>query len=189
MGKDYRQKKKGKGSERFARLPFYMMRSAAWRALDCVARSLYIELLARYNGVNNGSIGLGVREAATALNVGKSVANRAFHDLRRLGFIDVGQGSTFNQKRLAREWLLTDLRDDRNGHAPRKDFMRWTPEKQNAVPSEVRIVPSEVHESNQIPHERGLKGPQAPIQYPTQDYEAELVSAERYTYRSTTGRA
>jgi hypothetical protein len=42
-------------------------RSAAYHGLGSYARSLLFELIDRYNGCNNGMIGLGVREAAYEL--------------------------------------------------------------------------------------------------------------------------
>lgn len=126
-----RGSKKGRGGGNFAMLPHYLLKSPAWRALDTNARALYLELLVRFNGHNNGSIGLGTREAADSLNVKKDTARRAFNALEEHGFIAVAQTSTFGQKRLSREWLLTDRHDDRNGQGARKDFMRWRPEKQN----------------------------------------------------------
>lgn len=127
-----RGKKKGRGGGNFVMLPHYLVKSAAWRDLSANARALYIEIVLRFNGTNNGSIGLGNREAAEALNVkGKDTARRAFDELMEHGFIALGQASSFGQKRLSREWLLTDHHDDRNGQGARKDFMRWPHQKQN----------------------------------------------------------
>src|SRR5690606_11224990 len=95
--------RKGRGGGSFVMLPHYLLKSTAWRDLDTNARALYVELLLRYNGQNNGNIGLGNREAGEALNLSKDSARRAFDALIGHGFIEVAQGSTFNQKRLSRE--------------------------------------------------------------------------------------
>jgi len=131
--------RKGRGGGSFVMLPHYLLKSSAWRDLDTNARALYVELLLRFNGANNGSIGLGTREAADALHVGRNTAARAFDALQSHGFIAIAQDASFDQKRLARAWLLTDFHDDRNSQAARKDFMRWQPEKQNIVPPQSRI--------------------------------------------------
>ena len=50
-----RHNHKGRSTtERFVSLPHYMLRSAAWRSLSPVARCIFIELAAIYNGSNNG---------------------------------------------------------------------------------------------------------------------------------------
>lgn len=114
------------GGERHLRLPHYMLKSPAWISLDPVARCLFVEVAQRYNGHNNGEIGLGVREAGAALHVRPQTAGRAFDTLRTTGFLRVGRDSAFNMKsRLTREWIVTlfPLGNDRASH----DFMRWTP--------------------------------------------------------------
>jgi hypothetical protein len=119
-------------SGRYVTLREYMIGSAAWQSLDCVARCLYMEIARRYRGPNsnNGKIPYSVREAAVALHVSKDTANRAMLDLQDRGFAKVAKNSGFNVKgRVSREWLLTEFPDDRSGvHAePTKEFMRWQP--------------------------------------------------------------
>jgi hypothetical protein len=114
------------------RLYEYMQASPAWQSLDCVERSLYVELARRYRGAgsNNGDIPYGVREAAKALGVGRATAGRALQILRERGFIRVGTASGFNMKgRVSTRWLLTEFPDDRvAGQAiGPKDFMKWVP--------------------------------------------------------------
>ena len=142
MGKG-RSKNKPGGGGNFAMLPHYLLKSAAWRDLDTNARALYVEILFRFNGTNNGSIGLGTREAGKALHVSKDTAIRAFDALVDHGLIVLATASTFNQKRLSREWLLTDHPDDRNGQGARKDFMKWGTEKQKIGASQGQIGASQ----------------------------------------------
>jgi len=127
--------KRGRGGfdGRYVRLMEYMLASEAWQSLDPVARALYIEIARRYRGPNsnNGKLPYSVREAAAALNVGRSTANRAFHHLMERGFIAVGKRSGFSMKgRVSTEWLLTEFPDDTqtgiNFQIPSKDFMRWS---------------------------------------------------------------
>jgi DNA-binding transcriptional MocR family regulator len=111
-----------------------MLASAAYGALDGNSKALYIELSRRYRGPNsnNGKIPYSVREAACALRIGRSTAQRCFDRLQELGFIKVGKRSGFNVKgRAATEWLLTEFPDDTRGVAApaSKEFMSWTPVK------------------------------------------------------------
>ena len=168
-------------SSPFTMVPNWLTNTAAWRDLDPVARALYLELRQRFNGTNNGFIGMGCREAGEALNVGRNVARRAFDSLLRHGFLHVAQGSTFDQKRLAREWLLTELKDDRNGHLASKDFTRWTPSEQN-------IGTPACHIGTRACRENGNKRSHQPYRHTSVPIDAELdhlQAHERATYTST----
>jgi hypothetical protein len=117
-------KGRSEGVDRFVMLPHYLLKSAAWRSLKPVERGLYVEVAQRFNGSNNGKIGLGQREAGMALHVRPQTAGRAFDRLVETGFLRMTRDSAFNMKnRLAREWAMTDW-DIGDVHAPR-DFMRW----------------------------------------------------------------
>jgi hypothetical protein len=79
-----------------------------------------------------------VREAATALGIGKSTANRCFDRLHEVGFVKIGKRSGFSMKgRVSTEWLLTEFPDDTKGISAfaSKDFMKWVPEKLNNSPT------------------------------------------------------
>jgi len=105
-----------------------MMRTEAWRSLDCVARCAYIEMAARYagRGSNNGRLPYSLREMAEALNVSKMTALRAFHKLQERGFIVETKHGAFSLKlRHATEWRLTEFEDDRTGALATKDFAQW----------------------------------------------------------------
>ena len=100
---------------RYVRLTEYMLASAAWQELTGNSRALYIELARRYRGPNsnNGKIPYSVREAASALGIGRSTAQRCFEQLTALGFVKIGKRSGFSVKgRVATEWLLTEFPDD-----------------------------------------------------------------------------
>lgn len=169
----------------FVRLDRWMLETAAWRDLDPVARALYVELRQRYNGLNNGSIGLGTREASEALHVGRTTIQRAFDDLLDHGFIEVAKLSGFNQKRLTREWLLTSEKDDRNGHLASKPFVSWRPTEKTIGPSRDRIGPSQDRPFPSVSHRSAHRSPGEPIAAKTVDLQARMGT----TYRSTTGRA
>jgi len=129
----------------FVQLFRWVTSSAAWKALNPPERALYLELRARFNGHNNGTIGLGCREAAESLNVGRDTAHRAFGRLAEMGFIEpttVGRFSAGGRK--ATEWLLTELPDDRTGHKASKAFMSWVGEgvvKEKARPISSHVSP------------------------------------------------
>jgi hypothetical protein len=109
------------------RLHHWMLRSLAWRALSPVEKAVLLDLWQRHNGINNGQIVYGVREAEK-IGVSKSVAAVAVKRLVELGFLKVTRDANFKRKtQEARCWALTaEPIDDR---VPTKDFMRWQPGK------------------------------------------------------------
>jgi len=127
------------GVDRFLSLPHYLLKSEAWKSIGPVPRALFIEVAQRWNGFNNGRIGLGVREAGEALHVKHTTAGAAFKVLQDRGFLVLTKDSGFDQKRLAREWRVTafPVGDSRAPSSPpSKEFLRWRPtdKKQNAGP-------------------------------------------------------
>ena len=127
-------KRAGERGPTFVQEFHYIMETAAWRDLDCVARSVYLEIKRHYSGSNNGRIGLSCRQAADAIGMSPASASRAFQTLIEHGFIvEVvkgvpARGSGFNK---ATEWLLEEYRDDRAGRPPSKSFMSWS---KNRIP-------------------------------------------------------
>lgn len=122
---------KKKGGPKFVQLFHWVMDTPAWRDLDTTARSLYLELKRHYSGTNNGSVGLGCRQAAEALGVHYSTASRAFRSLCEHGFIvPVTPGRFGNGYHLATEWLLTEYFDNQTGEPARKDFLKWSADSQ-----------------------------------------------------------
>jgi len=113
--------------------------------LSPAERAVLVEVMMRYNGTNNGRIGLGSREAGAACGISKNTAGRALKQLQAKGFVVVMTPSNFNRKnRLAAEYALTEFRNDKTGEMATTAFMRWTPEKQNTVPSQGQSVPDKV---------------------------------------------
>jgi hypothetical protein len=121
--------------DRFVMLPFYLLKSPAYRSLSVTARALIPEIAMRFNGENNGRISFSVREAGKAVGRDKDTAGNALHELEDKGFLDAKRKGYFSSiQSKATEWRLTWLPcgDER----PTKEFMRWQqPEKkQIAVP-------------------------------------------------------
>ena len=103
-------KQKGRASGRFAMIPFAILDSDAFRSLSADAVYVYIRILRRHNGSNNGYIPFGCREAAIECNMSKMTAQRAFKQLEEVGLIECIVPSSFNsRKKLAREWAFTHL--------------------------------------------------------------------------------
>lgn len=176
MAKNRRQK-----SPPFVMLPHWVLRSPAWRSLSPNARAIYLELKARFNGANNGMIGLGCREAAEATNMHKNSANRAIQELEDTGFIQAAVKGAFRQNgRKATDWLLTELQDDRTGHAPLKSFMS-TAFRKNPSPSTGTVSPSTGTQTDKTGQRTVLR----PSTGTETRKRADLASLQRDTSRST----
>lgn len=124
----YNKTGRSKGDPRHVRLYHWMMKSEAWRSLDCRARCALIELYALYNGSNNGELFLSVRELANRLGCGKATAHNALKTLEDRGLIRAKERGGFNVKhRHATTWILNEFPcADR---LPSKEFMRWLPKE------------------------------------------------------------
>jgi len=79
------------GTDRHLRLPHFLLQSQAWVSLQPNERALFVEVAQRYNGQNNGQIGLGVREAGKALQIRPQTAGLAFDVLLERGFLHIGR--------------------------------------------------------------------------------------------------
>jgi hypothetical protein len=94
--------KKRKGRQ-FLQLFTNVKRSTAYHGLSPKARSVLFEIIDRYNGINNGMIGLGVREVAYELGIGHSSAGRAMQELDDAGLARPMKPGAWRGKR-ATEW-------------------------------------------------------------------------------------
>ncbi len=99
-------------TSRFARLDYRLLNSNAYRALSPNARALLVEVVMLYNGENNGSLWLSVRDAAHRMGVADvTAASNAFAELQDMGFIAMTQDAYFRVKASdtcrARCWRLT----------------------------------------------------------------------------------
>lgn len=118
---------RSKRSPRFVMLPHYLLRSEAYRSLKPGPVALLVQIVLRYNGSNNGLIGLGRREACEAISISdKDTASKYFRELEEKGFIKATKHGAFNMKdpsaRRATEWALTWER--LNEQPPTKEFMK-----------------------------------------------------------------
>jgi hypothetical protein len=111
-----------------------MLRSQTWRSLSPVARSVFIELAAIYNGSNNGHLALSTRDAAERVRCSKDTAAKALADLIAKGFIEVCSRGHFDRKSPhASEYRLTLYSCDRTGGRASKAFMSWRDEQPKSV--------------------------------------------------------
>lgn len=122
---------------RFVRLDYRILNSNAYRSLSPNARSLLVELIMLYKGDNNGSLYLGVRDAAHRMGVADlTAASRAFDDLMALGFIEMTQDAHFKVKASetsrARCWRIT-WEAGPGRKAPSSDFLTREPEPQTSA--------------------------------------------------------
>jgi hypothetical protein len=125
------------------RLYHWFLKSEAWKSLSPNARALYVEVVTRYNGSNNGRIGFSIRDAAKALHIGRTGASAAFAELQDRGFLVIEKRSAFSLKtKLATEWRLTEFPCDVTNALSTRDFMRWTPEEKITVPNRGPTVPN-----------------------------------------------
>jgi DNA-binding transcriptional MocR family regulator len=119
-------KDKGK-RERYVMLRYWMLNSDAWKSLPGLARALYVEIVQRYNGRNNGHIPYSVREAVQALRISKDTVRHLLGILQARGFIVCTRKGYFSVKTTkdASEWRLTEYDSDHPVAHATKDFMRW----------------------------------------------------------------
>lgn len=147
---DHRADLRGKP---FVGLPAAVLYSPAYQNLGLVPRAILLELLGRFNGYNNGKIGMSYREMADRLNM-KSLKGigPAIVVLHGHGFLDVTMEGKWKQKQ-ARTYRLTFLSSGSNGQVPAtNEYARWTPHKANSclhptVTEKPRSVPLEVTEA------------------------------------------
>jgi hypothetical protein len=132
-GRGHNAKGRTKKGNRFVKIDHWVMATVAWLLLSIAARALYVELLRRYNGHNNGEISLSVREAARLLHIAKDTASKAFKELEAKGFVKRHVCGSFNWKRKhATTWILTEY--DFQEEPATKEFARWRPERKKSGP-------------------------------------------------------
>jgi hypothetical protein len=125
-----RQDKRGrsKGSPPFIRLPHAINDHPSFQALSPEAKAIYLAIRRRYNGINNGSIAMSVRDAAAICHCGTGKAHRALKMLESHGFIRITTpGLVHGVARRATMYRLTDEVDPISGAAPTRDFTAWKP--------------------------------------------------------------
>ena len=102
------------------------MDTPAYQSLSPNARCILMELMKRYNGFNNGNVGLGCREAGDAIGRSRNTSMRAFKELEDRGFIKCRELGAFTRKnRMATTWLLAEY--GFLGERPTKEYRNWRP--------------------------------------------------------------
>jgi hypothetical protein len=128
---------RSKGEPQYVRLTFWLLRTPAWRSLSAQARAVYVEIVHRYNGYNNSSIGFSVRHAAASCNIATNTAKRSFDELVEKGFIArVTPGGFSRKTRHATEWRLTERPCNITNAPPSKEFAGWRPVAENKYRSQ-----------------------------------------------------
>jgi hypothetical protein len=145
-----KSKQRAAGAKHWVMLEHYLLTTPAWGALSANARSLYIEVKRRYNGRNNGMIAFSARDAGDTLNASHHTGARVLQELQDHGFLAVTEQSDFKRKvKVAREYRLTEVRDDRPGleAPPTKEFARWRP-PENLKVSRTGEIHSRIRETD-----------------------------------------
>jgi hypothetical protein len=139
----------GRSKRKFLQLYTNVKRSTAFHGLSSYGRSLLFELIDRYNGCNNGLIGLGVREAAYELGCCNGTISNAMRELDDAGLARPTKVGAWRGKR-ATEWRLMWLRCDKTGDLP---VSTW---EQRKPLSEFTTQDTKVHETG---HRKVLSSP------------------------------
>lgn len=128
-----KQNRKGRNKYRpFVMLRHDMLKSPAYLSLMPPERAVYVEILHRFKGTNNGDIALSCREAAQLCNISNTTASRAFKTLQGRGFIKVGRAAGFNLKnRTSTRWIVTHEAID-GKIAPSNEWQSWKPDSKNS---------------------------------------------------------
>ena len=118
-----RSKRTQRSVSPFAMLHWYVLDSQGWHDLTLMARCSYLELSRRYDGANNGTIGMSARDLASRLNRSPSHAAKSLRELEDAGFITITKQGTFKRKnRLASEYRLNAFISDLDSDPPDR---RW----------------------------------------------------------------
>lgn len=175
---------KRKGKSKFLMIEGYIMRSPAWRALTPNDKAAYLELKWRYDGLNNGRIGLGCRELAEAMQSSKDTARRSLESLMEKGFLAKAKPSGFNVKnRVATEWRLTEYNCDLSGHHATKDFMRWPTENK----TQAHQKDAQAHQKDSRPPERRESHPDRRTTGTVKPIPMDAQAHQKDTYNITIG--
>ena len=84
------------------------VKSPAWLAMSCDARSLYVQLKQRYNRKEQKAVYLSRRTAAKELGANKDTIGVLYRELRHFGFIVQVQAARFGGKGEAARYRLAD---------------------------------------------------------------------------------
>lgn len=113
----------------WAGIPKCLIDSAAYRALSLHARAVLIEIVARMNGYNNGSIAVSHRELVDALGCSPNRIVKAIGELVQHAMLDVAVEGTW-KARQARQYRLTFV--STKSAPATNEYLRWTPTEKKA---------------------------------------------------------
>jgi hypothetical protein len=94
----------------FIMLPRALVRGETWRQLSPGAVVILIDMWSLHNGVNNGAIRYGIRQAMAANKCSRSTAIRKLHELEAAEMIEAVERGGFRWKTGAREGRATTWR-------------------------------------------------------------------------------
>jgi hypothetical protein len=120
-----------------ARIYYAWVILPTWRALSPIARTLLVEMLARYRPGDKGRASWSVRLAAEVLGVSKSTASRCLIELERNGWIAVATNGAFGGSPRPATYTLNMYNDEISGKLASRAFEhlpgeRWSsPRRQN----------------------------------------------------------
>lgn len=113
---------------RFMTIPLDLLQSQAFLSLSLRARSAFLVLAERFNGFNNGRIGLSIDNLGAALGNQNHAANsRAIGELMDRGIVECMSDAN-HVKSKAREYRLTFIASgDAPGQQATNEWRDWTP--------------------------------------------------------------
>ena len=121
---DHRADLRGAG---FIGLPVAVHRSAAYRSLPTFERAVLTEIIAAFNGYNNGEIAVSHRQIADALgNSNYRKISQSIATLIERGLLDISTEAVWKQ-RLAREYRLTFITSKKPPHTQpaSNEYLHW----------------------------------------------------------------
>jgi hypothetical protein len=128
-----RPKRRQRSVAPFVMVHWYILDSQGWHDLSLMARCAYVEVARRYDGANNGMIGMSVRDLGLRLKRSPSHAAKALRELEDAGFITAMKQGTFRRKdRVASEYRLNAFISDIDSDPPDR---KWNNNRWNGVTS------------------------------------------------------
>ena len=122
---DHRADTRGEG---LMGLPKCVYGSPAYRDLDLYARAVLMEILSRFNGYNNGEIGVSYREIGEGLGSQNFTRiARAVADLMEHGLIDIGHEAVWKERH-SRQYRLTWVMSGKPPFTAKatNDYLDWS---------------------------------------------------------------
>jgi len=102
-----------------------MFDSPAFRSLSSSSIIVYLLLVRRFNGYNNGEIALSCRDCAKYAKISRNTAQRAFFELQEKGFIKLEKQGLFTTKNASTYTLTSTVNSGTILSQPTNDWMRW----------------------------------------------------------------